>query len=119
MKELVFQMIAPQIAAKASFGLSSHIVGSRRSAKPSRRSTSLTTPYSVWKNHAKISPTNDSGSAQGSSSASRTGHWRLNGRLASSASPSPTTKAPGTVIRVISTVFLVAFQKALSSSANA
>jgi hypothetical protein len=76
----------------------------------------LTTPYSVWKNQAKISPAKDSGSAQGSSSASRTGQRRLNGRLASIARPRPTTSAPGTVISVISSVFLAAFQKSLSAA---
>ena len=108
MKELVFQMIVRQIAAKAQFGRSSHMFGS---LAPSRRITSLTTPYSVWKNHAKIRPANASGSAQGSSRARRTGHLRLNGRLANIASPRPTTRAPGTVISVISTVFFAAFQK--------
>ena len=42
-----------QIAAKAQLGRSSHIVGS---SAPKRRIRSLTTPYSVWKNHAKIRP---------------------------------------------------------------
>jgi hypothetical protein len=72
MKLLVFQMMVRQIAAKAQFGRSSHIVGLGRRA--TRRTTSLTTPYSVWKNHAKMRPANASGNAQGSSSASRTGH---------------------------------------------
>ena len=116
MKELVFQMIVRQIAAKAQPGRSSHIVGS---SAPSRRITSFTTPYSVWKNHAKIRPANDSGSAQGSSSARRTGQRRRNGRLASRASPMPTTSAPGTVISVISTVFQVAFQNSGSRSTSA
>jgi hypothetical protein len=81
---------------------------------PRRRSTSLTTPYSVWKNHAKIRPTKASGSAQGSSSASRTGQRRLNGRLASIARPRPTSSAPGTVMAVISSVLPAAFQKSWS-----
>ena len=68
MKDDDFQMMAMQMAAKAEPEDSSHIVGS---AAPRRRITSLTTPYSVWKNHAKISPAKDRGSAQGSSSASR------------------------------------------------
>ena len=75
---------------------------------------SFTTPYSVWKNHAKIRPAKASGSAHGSSSARRTGHWRRKGRLASSASPRPTTSAPGTVTSVMSTVFQVAFQNSPS-----
>ena len=101
MKDDDFQMMAMQMAAKAEPEDSSHIVGS---AAPRRRITSLTTPCSVWKNHAKISPTNDSGSAHGSSSASRTGQRRRNGRFDSSARPRPTTSEPGTVISVISTV---------------
>ncbi len=113
MKELVFQMMVRQIAAKAQFGRSSHIVGS---GAPKRRSTSLTTPCSVWKNHAKMRPAKASGSAHGSSSARRTGHLCLNGRLASIASPRPTTSAAGTVMRVMSTVFLVAFQNSASPS---
>ena len=94
----------------AQFGRSSHIVGSGWNPL----SRSLTKPYSVWKNHAKIRPAKASGSAQGSSSASRTGQRRLNGRLASSARPRPMISAPGTVTSVISTVFQVAFQKSLS-----
>ena len=53
----------------------------------------------VWysKNQRKMRPANTSGSAHGSSSESRTGHWTLNGWLASSARPRPTSSAPGTV----------------------
>ena len=116
MKELVFQMMVRQMAAMAQAGCSNHILGSSLLARPRRRSTSLATPYSVWKNQAKIKPANDSGSAQGSNSANRTGHCRLNGRLASIASAKPTTSAPGTVMRVMSTVLPAAFQK--STSAN-
>ena len=110
MNEDDFQMMAMQMAVNADTGDSSHMRGS----PPKRIQTSLMTPYSVWKNHAQISPANASGSAHGNSSASRTGHCRLNGRLASNARPRPTSSAPGTVTTVISTVFQVASQKAPS-----
>ena len=78
MKDEVFQMIVRQIAAKAQLAELNQITPS----KPRRRSTSFTTPYSEWKNHAKIRPAKASGNAQGIRSERRTGHFVLNGRLA-------------------------------------
>src|SRR4051794_22018451 len=100
-KEEVFQMMAIEIAANAHRAELNQITA----GSPNRDSTSLTMPYSEWKNHAKISPTNGSGIAQGISSDIRTGHLTTNGRLAISARASPRMSAPGTVIRVMSTVF--------------
>src|SRR5690349_23521456 len=101
MKEDVFQTIVRQMAAKAQLGELNQMM----LPKPRRVRTSLTTPYSEWKNHAKIRPAKESGSAQGMSSDNRTGHCMAKGRLARSARPRPTSRAPGTVMMVISTVF--------------
>jgi len=93
MNDDAFQTMAMQIAAVASVGLDSHWSCSN----PSFMSTSFTTPVWYSKNQRKIRPANTSGSAQGSSNPSRTGHLTLNGLFASSARPRPSTSEPGTV----------------------
>src|ERR1041384_110245 len=112
MKDEVFQMIVRQIAAKAHRAELNQITPS----KPRRRRTSFTTPYSEWKNHAKIRPAKESGSAHGIRRDRRVGHLVLKGRFAMSASARPTTRAPGTVMIVMSTVFHAVSQNTGSSS---
>src|ERR671916_1350768 len=112
MKDEVFQMIVRQMAAKAQLAELNQMMPSM----PMRRSTSFTTPYSEWKNQAKIRPAKESGSAQGMRSDRRTGHFTLNGRFAISASAMPRSSAPGTVMRVMRIVFQVVSQNTGSSS---
>src|SRR5215213_3554737 len=106
MKDEVFQMMVRQMAAKAHLAELNQITPSM----PIRRSTSFTTPYSEWKNQAKIRPAKESGKAQGMSSDRRTGHFTFNGRFAMSARAMPTRSAPGTVMRVMRIVFQVVSQ---------
>src|SRR5918997_2474462 len=100
MKDEVFQTIVRQIAAKAQLAELNQMTPS----KPRRRSTSFTTPYSEWKNQAKIKPAKESGKAHGIRSERRTGHFVRNGMFASSARARPNSSAPGTVMRAIRTV---------------
>src|SRR5947207_5442995 len=113
MNDEAFQVIAMQIAQKASVGSESHCGGSI----PKAASQSFTTPVLYSKNQRKMRPANTSGNAQGRSKPSRTGHFTLKGLLASKASPSPTSSAPGTVTTTYSTVFSVEFQKRSSTKA--
>ena len=112
MKDDVFQTIVRQIAAKAQLAELNQITPS----KPRRRSTSFTTPYSEWKNHAKIRPANAERQRPWDQKRETNRPFRLERQVGHEGERHADDSAPGTVMSVMSTVFQVVSQNTGSSS---